>query len=193
MTHNLNLKYDNNYTPCRWGFCCCCCCCCFFNYTNCLGLNSLVLTKLKMKDKEQQGGERLARLLSCDQGLDIQWVPRLQEQRSYRDASVKWMGNRMLHQCPAVSSWEGTGSTGPSRRRPGKELGAAELGAAANGCQAWLEESIERKRPSMRGQSGLCGQPGLRGLPGQVFLAHIATVTERVTEITMHKTSEMKL
>lgn len=51
----------------------------FFNYTNCLGLNNLVPAKMKMEDKEEQG-ERLTRLLSCDQGLNAQWVPRLQEQ-----------------------------------------------------------------------------------------------------------------
>lgn len=56
----------------------------FFNYTNCLGLSNFVLTKMKVKDKELQGGERPIRLLRCDQGLDIQWVPRLQEYRLWR-------------------------------------------------------------------------------------------------------------
>lgn len=50
-----------------------------FNYTNCLGLNNFNLAKTKIKDKEQ-GGERLTGRLRRDQGLDTQWVLRLQEQ-----------------------------------------------------------------------------------------------------------------
>lgn len=46
----------------------------FFNYTDCLGLNNFNLAKMKTKDKEQQGGERLTGLRRCDQGLDTQWV-----------------------------------------------------------------------------------------------------------------------